>query len=215
MGSIGRAVRRACGPFERQVSEFYRRLFIDLDDLVVCIRGWVSPKNILEIGCGEGSLAERLSQEFPDAHYTGIDIIPHLGRLYRGPTDRVSFQQITAENFAKSCGRKFDLIVINDVMHHVPLDLRAGILNAARELLTSQGRLVFKDWVRRPTPQHLAVFVADVYVGGDKNVNYMSKEEQRSLINSCFGEKSIMGERPIRPWQQNLAFLISASDQTA
>ena len=212
MGSIGRTVRRAFGPYERQVSELYRRFFIDLEDLAKCIHGWVTPKTILEIGCGEGALAERLVRDFPDMHYTGIDIIPYLGRMYEGPKDRVTFHQITAEDLAKTQSSKFDLIVINDVMHHVPDDLRVGILDAARDMLAPDGRLIFKDWVRRPSLAHVAVYVADVYIGGDKGVQYMSRDEQYKLLTKCFGEKSILSERPIAPWKQNLAFLITAKD---
>ncbi|WP_415183008.1 class I SAM-dependent methyltransferase [Phaeovulum sp.] len=212
MESIGRTVRRAFGPYERQVSELYRRFFIDLEDLAACIREWVTPETILEIGCGEGALAERLVRDFPNAHYTGIDIIAHLGRMYDGPADRVSFVQITAEELAKTSDKKYDLIVINDVMHHVPTELRAGILEAAREMLAPGGRLIFKDWVRRRTLPHLAVYVADVHIGGDKGVSYMTKDDQVSLIADCFGEKSILSERPINPWKQNLALLVAAAD---
>jgi len=209
MASIGSAVRHAFGPYERQVAELYRRAFIDLEDLSGCIRDWAAPRSILEIGCGEGALAERLVRDFPQAQYTGIDIIPHLGRMYDGPAKRVSFRQITAEALAEEAPGSFDLVVINDVLHHVPDALRRGILDAARALLGPDGHLIFKDWVRRPTMIHAAVYVADAYIGGDRGVRYMPLEEQRELIAESFGEGAIQGERCIEPWAQNRAFLIS------
>ncbi|WP_238368505.1 class I SAM-dependent methyltransferase [Mesobacterium pallidum] len=208
MGSIGRTVRKAFGPYERQVSELYRRIFIDLEDMSRAIRDWSEPTDILEIGCGEGALAERLTRDFPQAHYTGIDIIPHLGRLYEGPADRVQFQQVTAEDLAVQQPGRFDLVVINDVLHHVPDALREGILVAARDLLAPGGKLVFKDWVRRPTPIHAAVYVADVHVGGDKGVRYMPLDEQEALIARVFGAGAVTARRSIAPWGQNLAFLV-------
>lgn len=208
MGSIGASIRRAFGPYERQVSEIYRRCFIDLEDLAGCIRDWTAPTSILEIGCGEGALAERLVRDFPDAHYTGVDVIPHLGRMFDGPQSRVEFRQIPAEELAQECPNAFDLVVINDVLHHVPDSLRVGILEAAKDLLCDGGTLVFKDWVRRFTPIHLACYVADVYIGGDRNVRYMALSEQRRLLENCFGSDNLIEERSIAPWSQNLAILV-------
>ena len=209
MASFGARVRRAFGPYERHVSELYRRAFIDLDDLSRCIGDWHDPRAVLEIGCGEGALAERLMRDFPQAHYTGIDIIPHLGRMYEGPTENVTFQQITAEDLAEQKPGSFDLVVINDVMHHVPDDLRPGILQAAEALLQPGGVLVFKDWVRRTNAMTFMIYFTDAYIGGDKGVRYMPMDEQRDLIESTFGKAAIRAERSIRPWSQNHAFLIA------
>ncbi|WP_103763618.1 class I SAM-dependent methyltransferase [Roseovarius confluentis] len=206
MGSIGASVRRAFGPYERQVSELYRRVFIDLENLAACIQDWADPTAICEIGCGEGALAERLCRDFPDASYLGIDIAPQLGRMYDG--DRAEFRQIDAQDLAEERSGQFDLVVLNDVMHHVPVGIRADILQAAKKLLVPGGVLVFKDWLRRSTPIHAACYVADVYIGGDKNVAYMAMEEQRELIASVFGPAAVAAEQSIRPWSQNHAFKV-------
>jgi 2-polyprenyl-3-methyl-5-hydroxy-6-metoxy-1,4-benzoquinol methylase len=207
---IGRTIRRALGPYERQASELYRRIFIDLEDMSAVVRAWVTPERIIEIGCGEGALAERLVRDFPTALYTGIDIIPHLGRMYSGPTDRVKFRQITAEEMSREHAGAFDLVVINDVLHHVPVDLRPSILCASRKLLIPGGRLILKDWVRRPTPIHAAVYIADAVIGGDRGVSYMTADEQRRLIADSFGDNAVLEERSVRPWRQNLAFHVEA-----
>ena len=208
MASIGARVRRAFGPYERQVSELYRGIFLSLEDLSRCIREWAEPVAILEIGCGEGALAEILVRDFPNAKYTGIDVIPHLGRLYEGPRSSAEFRQVTAEELSRISPGAYDLVVINDVLHHVQDPLRFGVLAAARDLLTEDGILVFKDWVRRLSPIHVACYVADVYIGGDKNVRYMSLEEQRGLLEECFGKSAIIEERTIAPWSHNQAFRV-------
>ena len=69
MSSFGAAVRKSLGRFERPVSDLYRGIFIDLEDLAANIRGWSQPRNILEIGCGEGALAELVVRDFPDANF--------------------------------------------------------------------------------------------------------------------------------------------------
>ncbi|MCK8483291.1 class I SAM-dependent methyltransferase [Aliiroseovarius sp. S2029] len=177
-----------------------------MEDLSDCIRGWTEPTAICEIGCGEGALAERLCRDFPDASYLGIDIIPHLGRMFED--ERAEFRQIDAQDLAKEAAGKFDLIVINDVMHHVPGALRVDILKAAQQLLVPGGVLVFKDWLKRKTPIHAACYFADVHIGGDKNVAYMPLQDQRDLITSVFGQDAIVAEQSIKPWSQNHAFKI-------
>lgn len=208
MSSLGATIRRAFGPYEREVSELYRRLFIDLDDLAGRIRDWAAPRSILEIGCGEGALAERLAREFPRADYLGIDIIPHLGRLYDGPSDRVRFRQVDAAVLAGEAPGRFDLVVINDVLHHVPPAARRDLLAAARRLLAPDGHMILKDWVRRPTPIHAACYVADAYVGGDRGVRYMTMDEQRRLIAEGFGPEAVVAEASVAPWRHNHAFLV-------
>jgi 2-polyprenyl-6-hydroxyphenyl methylase/3-demethylubiquinone-9 3-methyltransferase len=207
MNSIGATIRRAFGPYERHVAEAYRRIFINLDDLAGRIRSWCAPQSIVEIGCGEGALAERLMRDFPTASYLGIDIVPHLGRLYRGPKDRAHFRQVIAEDLAAE-GNRFDLVVINDVLHHVPADERLGILVAAGNLATPGGHIMLKDWIRRPTPIHAACYFADAIIGGDRSVRYMPMSEQRELIMAAFGSGAVVDEVSVAPWRHNHAFLI-------
>lgn len=208
MSSFGAAVRKSLGRYERPVSDLYRSIFINLEDLASNIRGWSQPKRILEIGCGEGALAELVVRDFPQAEYLGIDIISHLGRMYDGPRERVEFRQITAEDLASELPGHFDLILINDVLHHVPDTLRLGLLRAAKDLLAPEGALIFKDWVRRPSPIHALCYVADVYVGGDKSVRYMPLDEQRDILTQVFGGNAIVAEANIRPWNHNQSFLV-------
>ncbi len=208
MASLGATIRKALGRYERPISDAYRGIFINLEDLAARIRGWTKPRRILEIGCGEGALAELLTRDFPEAEYLGIDIIAHLGRMYAGRTENVSFRQVEAQVLAEETPGEFDLIVLNDVLHHVPDSEREAVLDAARRLLAPEGILVFKDWVRRATPIHALCYVADVYIGGDRSVRYMDHAEQVGLLTQVFGPNSIQDTASIRPWTQNLAFVV-------
>ena len=88
--SLGSSVRRLFGPLEAPVTDLYRSFFVNLELQVRQVRDWVpGARNILEVGCGEGAVCERLATEFPTARVTGIDITPRVGRLFRTST-RVS-----------------------------------------------------------------------------------------------------------------------------
>lgn len=87
------------------------------------IQGVIAPRTaeireIAEIGCGAGAILARLHQELP-SHITfhGFDIAPEAIARARALTrDRLSFHQ---EDLLAS-DRRFDLLLIIDVIEHVP-----------------------------------------------------------------------------------------------
>jgi len=99
--AIGPFVRQMLGPLERPVSELYRGMFVDLTSLARKIKERIPAANILEVGCGEGTVTERLARAYANARVTGIDITPRIGRMFRGDLKRVSFKQETIKDFAK------------------------------------------------------------------------------------------------------------------
>jgi 2-polyprenyl-3-methyl-5-hydroxy-6-metoxy-1,4-benzoquinol methylase len=126
--SLGGAVRRAFGPLERPVAEAYRRIFVDLDALVARVRTWApAPARILEIGCGEGAVTERLARSYPEAAILAIDVSPSVGRLFRGHRPNVEIRQTTLEGVVAREPHTFDLVLLCDVLHHVPWEARGRL----------------------------------------------------------------------------------------
>ena len=93
-----------------------------------------------------GALTERLSLVYPKARITGIDITPKVGRLYCGDRERVTFNQQTIHDLVAGNPASFDLILISDVIHHVPWELHEQLLTDAAKGLEPGGRFVLKDW---------------------------------------------------------------------
>lgn len=205
--AIGPVIRQMLGPLERPISELYRSIFVDLTALVGQIKQWISASNILELGCGEGAVIERLVKEFPKANITGIDISPRVGRLYQGDPSRVTFKQQTIKDFATENLASFDLLVICDIMHHIPWELHKEILRDAGKVLKPGGYLVLKDWERSATPIHFLCYFADRYITGD-HVRYKSADELQELIKDVFGANCIKAETRIPPQANNIAFLV-------
>jgi 2-polyprenyl-6-hydroxyphenyl methylase/3-demethylubiquinone-9 3-methyltransferase len=208
--SIGPLVRRSFGPYEHAISEAWRRMFIDLDAFVDQIARWSDASRILEIGCGEGAVTERLVRAFPRAHILAIDVAPNVGRLFRGNASRVEFRRAFAEDVVAEQPAAFDLVILADVIHHVPLRLRRSLLDSARRALSPGGRMVFKDWVRHFTPAHAACYLADRYLTGD-DVHYLSEDELRAYAREIFGAQAVVDAAYIRPWRSNLALLLAPS----
>jgi SAM-dependent methyltransferase len=205
---VGSFVRGMFGPYEHWISETYRSLFIDIENIAERMHQWTpAPNRILEVGCGEGAVTERLRATYPDAEITGIDIMPRVGRLYRGTLDRVRFIQCPVQDIAASEPGLYDLVVLCDVIHHVPFAFRQGLLDAIRTTLAPSGTLVFKDWERNFTPIHWLCHASDRWITGDR-VSYMTRGEMRGQLARCFGESALVAEARVAPWRNNIAILV-------
>ncbi len=207
--SIGGTIRRLFGPYERQVSEGYRAIYLDVDAYVASLAAWVpDPRRILEVGCGEGAVSERLAALYPNAEIAAIDITPNVGRLYAGAPGRVRFAEMTVQEFAAQEKGKFDLIVLADVLHHVPAgSLRKSILETIKALLSDDGHLAFKEWERTRTPIHWLGYLSDRWITGDR-ISYMSGEEIGAQLREIFGPGAIRAETRVRPWRNNISLLV-------
>ena len=205
---VGPAVRRAFGPYEHRITEAYRSIYADLDDYVRAVRDWVpQAREILEVGCGEGAVTERLVEAYPEARITAIDITPRVGRLYRGPMDRVQFRQSPVQEIAAQSPARFDMVMIADVIHHVPQSLRTELLDSIRQALAPGGSLIFKEWERTGTPIHWMCVASDRWLTGD-DVSFLTRDEGRALLSTIFGEAALVDERRVAPWRNNLMTLV-------
>lgn len=206
---IGPLVRRAFGRHERQIAEAYRRIFVDLDDFVASVRTHVpAPPRILEIGCGEGAVTERLAVAFPASELTGIDICAQPGRLYRGDRSRVRFLRTSAADLAATERARYQLVIIADVLHHVSYPEWRHFLSIARNLMAEDGTLILKEWVRKRTPAYMLGYLSDRFVTGDR-IRYADEAELRLLAEESFDRDAIRSEFRIGPWDCNLALVIS------
>ena len=206
--SIGASVRRMFGRHERLIADLWRGAFIDLDHFIAQLRTCVpAATRILEIGCGEGAGTERLAAAYPKASILAIDIASNLGRLYRGPKENVSFRQRAVTDLTETHAGEFDLIVMCDVLHHIPPELRPEIIAAARRLLAPGGSFIFKDWERRPTPIHWIAFAADRWLTGDR-VQFVTEGEAETLLSAEFSAAGAKTSFRVRPWRNNFALLM-------
>ncbi len=204
---IGPIVRRLFGRHERALSELYRSIYVDLDAYVDQIAAWVpNPQRILEVGCGEGAVTERLARRYPDADIVAIDITPRVGRLFQGRRDRVVFAETTVQEIAAHQPGAFELAVISDVIHHVPRDLRVEVLDATRRAVSPQGAVIFKDWARTISPIHWLVHGSDRWITGDR-VHYLLKDQADAIVAQVFGDRAVVAEARVRPWKNNFAML--------
>jgi len=198
---LGPAVRSRLGRFEIPAADRYRSLFINLEDCAEVISSVAPAARILEVGCGDGTMAQRLLDRYPEAEYVGIDVAPNPGRLFRGDRSQVSFRSIDSTEFLATESQRFDLVVVVDVMHHVPLDLRDKLMLDVQELTTPGGRYMIKEWDPIPGPSHWACWSADRFISGDR-IKHMPMTQMKSWLAGLLGDELVLEAR-IPPHRHN------------
>lgn len=201
--TLGALVRRFLpARAERLVADAYRDAFVDLDDLARSIGSLERFESIIEVGCGEGALAHRIVRT-SDALYTGIDIAPNPGRAYGGPPARATFRTQRVEDLATE-GALADLVVLSDVVHHVPTGERIEFLRNCLRLVRPGGIIAVKEWERRRNLAHAFAFISDRYVSGDTGVSFLSRDELVSLLTAEAPDAVLVCEARIPPRRNNL-----------
>jgi 2-polyprenyl-6-hydroxyphenyl methylase/3-demethylubiquinone-9 3-methyltransferase len=200
---VGATVRRAFGPYEREVAGAYRGIYLDLADFGrVLAAHRPKAERILEVGGGEGAVTELLARNYPAAQILSIDITERLGRLYNGPKERVEFRQANISEIAASHGAEFDLVMVSDVLHHIPTSQRAPFLREVARTLAPGGCLAIKDWERTLTPIHWLCFASDRWLTGDR-IAFLTANEMRTLATQAVSGFVCESESRIAPWKNN------------
>lgn len=110
---------------------------------------------VLDIGCGNGRLAERLEREGKRLAYVGVDASPDLIAI--ASARKRDLQNVAAEFFVGDITHpnwniqferaSFDIAVALAVLHHVPsFDLRVAVLRDIHALLKPDSRLILSNW---------------------------------------------------------------------
>jgi 2-polyprenyl-6-hydroxyphenyl methylase/3-demethylubiquinone-9 3-methyltransferase len=205
--SVGALVRRTCGPLEPFVTAAYRSCFFDVEAFVRRLQSVISPARVLEIGCGEGAVSTSMTRAWPSVTIEGIDRTPSVGRLYAGDRTRVRFRQMSAEEFARDEPNSVDLVVLCDVLHHIPWDQHPAILQAAALSLRPGGCLVVKEWMRDGSLPYWVGYVSDRYITGDR-IRHGTRDEWLDAFRRAFGNSALRDEFRVGPWACNQAFVL-------
>jgi len=127
--------------------------------------GLRSNHHVLEIGCGVGTLTGLLAKQVTSGSIMGADISAkavELARAKFSTSGHVSFQVNDMSNFQDA--RRFDMIVLPDVLEHIPLETHDSLFRTLAEHLAPDGRVCVNipdpyalDWLRRERPEALQI----------------------------------------------------------
>jgi 2-polyprenyl-3-methyl-5-hydroxy-6-metoxy-1,4-benzoquinol methylase len=96
---------------------------------------------ILDYGCGVGMLSSYMKQTFPQATVDGYDISnSSIAKVDSGLRAQGMFTSDWSQ-----VRSDYDLIVVTNVMHHVPPANRQGVIARLRDCLAPQGALIIVE----------------------------------------------------------------------
>lgn len=129
--------------------------------------GWIQSitvlqgKQVLDVGCGGGILAESLSKA--GASVTGIDLstkalkVAELHQLESGTN--VRYRSISAEDLAKEEPQSYDVVTCMEMLEHVPNP--ASVVQACANLCKPGGHIFFSTLNRNPKSYLFAIIGAE------------------------------------------------------
>jgi methyltransferase family protein len=189
---LGSAIRGLLGVrLARRAGRWYRAIFVDLAREAAALAA-VIPRDahVLDIGGGDGEPLNHLLALRSDLHITTLDPGPAVGQwIDTSFNDRVTrLPGIDLAEYIAANRSNPDAILIADVMHHVPVPVRAGFLGSVGQLLerVPHLRIVVKE-VEPGTWRASLGYWSDRYITGDINVSPISREHLVRLFQEALG----------------------------
>jgi hypothetical protein len=175
----GQLVRKILGPAFPMVGEAYRRIFVDMARVVATLSPHI-PQNarVLEVGGGDGYVVNLLLNLRPDLRVTMTDLALSIGSFI-SDENRAKVMLLPATDIVDVAGA-FDVIILADVVHHVPAASRpefyATIVAAARRV--GAAKVLIKD-LQPGAFRSLLSLWSDLYITGDKGVSLVRSDDLR------------------------------------
>lgn len=132
---------------------------------------------LLDVGCGTGVIAQAMAELFPVESVEAIDVVDRFC-----PTVTVRTRCYDGKNIPFAAA-KFDAATLNNVLHHVPIVDRPGLLREIKRVV--DGPLYIKDHVCSSVLDRVRLVALDAWgnipFGGMIKANYLTFVEWESL----------------------------------
>jgi ubiquinone/menaquinone biosynthesis C-methylase UbiE len=135
----------------------------------------VTPRRVLDIGCGTGALLRAMAQEFPGAEFAGVDAAGGMVRTARQAGIPAALAQAGAAALPFG-GQVFDLVTSTVSFHHWE-DQRAGLAEVGR-VLAPGGVFVLADL-------HAVSYLRVVYTLGRRRGRMHTKRELTGMLGKA------------------------------
>lgn len=135
---------------------------------------WIGRYNaVLDVGGGTGVIAQAIAELFPAGRVEVVDLVDRFCPDLTVSTRRYDGKVLPFDD------QTFDAATLNNVLHHVPVAERAGLLREIRRVVT--GPLFIKDHERRYACDNLRLTALDaignIPFGGMLWARYLDDKE--------------------------------------
>ncbi len=127
--------------------------------------GLKANSNVLEIGCGIGTVSHLILKYITEGSFVGLDISAEsikMAQQFNSFHKKAEFFVDDMSNF--SYKTKFDFVVFPDVLEHIPVEQHANIFKTIGELTTPNATVIinipepnYLNWVRANDPSKLQI----------------------------------------------------------
>ncbi len=121
--------------------------------------------NVLEIGCGIGTVSHLILKYITEGSFVGLDISAEsikMAQQFNSFHKKAQFFVDDMSNFSHKT--KFDFVVFPDVLEHIPVEQHANIFKTIGELTTPNATVIinipepnYLNWVRANDPSKLQI----------------------------------------------------------
>ncbi|HRG01847.1 MAG TPA: methyltransferase domain-containing protein [Bacteroidia bacterium] len=142
--------------------------------------GLKTNSNVLEIGCGIGTVSHLILKQIPEGSFVGLDISSEsikMAQQFNAFHKKAEFMVNDMSNFTHKT--KFDFVVFPDVLEHIPVEQHANIFKTISELTTPNATVIinipepnYLDWIRKNEPNRLQII--------DQSLS------MQDLLNNCY-----------------------------
>lgn len=146
----------------------------------------LSPESLLEIGCGHGLLINQLAKLLSKTSCSAWDInqeaVENTSKMSEimGLENKVNVSINDFCNYEneKCCSKKFQVIVLFEILEHIENPLKA--LLQIRNILEKNGKLIVSIPINSPAPDHIVLFEDDKQI------------DKLALDSQLFVEKKVL-----------------------
>lgn len=135
--------------------------------------GLRSEHHVLEVGCGIGTLTRLLAKTVRKGSILAVDISPaaiDMGRKVLSKHEQVKLQVSDMSDFHSD--RKFNMIVLPDVLEHIPEDQHDRLFRTLEAHLAPGGTICIHipdptalDWMRKERPNDMQIIDQSLPIG--------------------------------------------------
>jgi len=193
------------------VGGWYRSVFVDLERVVECLPEVGPEARVLDIGGGDGQMINILLERRPGLRITMLDMSSSVGSFLKPELrERVQLLPSTSlRDYAAVVHDVPDLVIVGDVIHHVPAERRPEFFADLRTVLRGQPTTLF---IKDLEPGHFRSLLslwADWYVSGDRAVTLASRETVTALVREAFPGARVRSTRLFELDAPNYALVFS------
>lgn len=143
---------------------------------------WSAPcDSVLDLGGGTGVMAQAIQEFLPTRRVVAVDVVDRYFKTLSVETRVYDGQRLPFDD------GEFDAATINNVMHHVPLSIRADLMREVRRAVS--GPVYIKDHVATSSLDHVRLAVLDaignVPFGGQVQADYLTATEWQALAEAA------------------------------